>query len=193
MKPTFFALLGAAFSLSSVTTGYADFRDIEAVFVRAWDTDYTENRCGPNIEQFVARLQREGISIEGAEVVEITNTGGSLFGMLNAERSRTDNPRFSTQERNWFHHVVLLAEGHVFDFDFMDQPTVLPVAEYFERMFLDEIPHPYPPTDYVGRETKLEAYELKLFPAAAYIQRGGRDDFEKIRLGEFLDSPRAEP
>jgi hypothetical protein len=174
-------------ALFSVSAAFANHREIEAVFVRAWSTDYTENRCGPNIEKFVTRLAREGVALEKAEVVEITNLGGSLFGMLNAERGRTDNPRFTTEERNWYHHVVLLADGYIFDFDFMDQPTVLPVAEYFEQMFLEEIPNPYPPTDYIGRETKLKEYEVKLYPAEKYTTRGGRDQFEKFRLGEFLE------
>lgn len=157
----------------------------ESLFVETWTSGYVEARCGPNIEAFVDLLEKRGIPLDQAEVVEITNGGSSMFGMINAERGRTSNPD-STDEQNWYHHVVLLMDGHILDFDFTGEPTILPAHEYFEQMFLDEIPNPSRAFLRVGRDDKLSDYKLKLFPADRYTKSGGRENPTELRLHEFL-------
>jgi hypothetical protein len=188
MRALFSGVSVVLFILSSVAPAVAgDLRVAEEVIARAWNTDYEERFCGPNIERLVGRFKDAGLSLDSAEVLEIENAGGSMFGMVNAERARTGNSRRPTDEKNWYHHVILVYEGHVFDFDFMSEPTVLPKAEYFEQMFLDENAPPEFPFYRIGRDTKLDGYKFKVRPATSYTRGGSRDTVEEMSFRDYLD------
>ena len=56
--------------------------------------------------------------------------------MVNAEKARTKNGVPS--EKNWYHHVIFELDGFIYDFDYLNMPTVDRVLVYFNNMFLIE-------------------------------------------------------
>ena len=55
-------------------------------------------------------------------------------------------------------------------------------------MFLDEVPSPDRPFNFVGRASKLKDYRLKIFTAAGYAETREPVDAKDVSLGEYLDS-----
>lgn len=144
----------------------ADVERLKALFEKNFHTFYQEGKCGQNIERLVRAAVRQGIDLSGAEVVHLENQGLDTFGMVAAHQAREtvdwDGNRVGI-DMNWFFHVVLLADGYVFDFDFRNVPTVLDVRSYFYENFL--------PTkkkqDFGFRSGKLGSYLLTLYSVRA--------------------------
>jgi hypothetical protein len=175
-------------------------RSLEANFKTSYFSAYEEGRCGDNILGFLTA--NRGLGLTDAKVLMIENKGYSVFGMLNVERAREAGGMIRPQparapfrkegEKNWYHHVVLLFEGRIYDFDFTNEPVVLPVAQYFEEMFLDEEPQPGYGGFYVGRDDKLNEYQIEVINGADALDRGrnGNPVTRKFKLGEFLQTVR---
>jgi len=159
---------------------------LEKEFKSTFSTHYVEGRCGDNILGLLSRAESKGIKIENARILEITNKGFSLFGLINAEFVRQSNR--APSENNWYHHVVLEQDGYIFDFDFGNAPTISTVKEYFEKMFLNDIKQKY--GHYVGREEKLKTYEILERPALETIiarrNKKAAPELRKVRLINYL-------
>lgn len=185
MKIKFFALIILGF-ISFNSYSNADFYLVEE-FKNTFKTHYTEGRCGDNILALLSRAEAKGIKIENARILEITNQGFSLFGLINAEFARQINRE--PTENNWYHHVILEQDGYILDFDFGNKPVVLTVPEYFEKMFLDDKKVKY--GHYIGREEKLKTYEILERPAFETIQARRNKkpvpELRKIRLRDYLE------
>lgn len=178
----------------------ADLPALTALFESRFVSGYVSGKCGVNIMELLAAAQKEGVDTSGARIVQIVDQDGSFMGLINVELARLSGrmirppipggPSHEPGERNWYHHVILEAEGHILDFDFTNEPTVLPTAEYFERMFLDEDPKPGYGGFYIGREKKLKGYELTLTPVEEHFravrERGYRPAETVMRLQRFL-------
>jgi hypothetical protein len=152
---------------------------LSELFKERFKQHYAAGRCGDNIFRFIAAARDLGESLAEvlgeANVIVIRNAGGSVFGLVNVELAR-DEEIFKGQqrkpsERNWYHHVVLVHGGKVYDFDYTNEPRVETIAEYCERMFLDEKAIP---TDsygfYVGRDRKLADYTIESISASEYFR-----------------------
>lgn len=165
-----FASLWAA-KASSAAPRASETAKLQELFQRAYYSDYEPGRCGQNIMGLLDAARKTGIDSRSARMIVIRNEGTSAFGMVNAENARggyhiRTGKQLPPRDTNWYHHVILEMDCLVFDFDFMNEPTVIPLGQYLERMFLDE-------TDsesgiQAGRETKLEDYQIKVLPAADY-------------------------
>lgn len=172
--------------------------------LRQFKTDFTkyyvENQCGSNILGFLGRAETKGININNAHILEISNKGFSLFGLINAEFAREsgrlnpnsgiDGIRNLPGETNWYHHVVLEMDGEIYDFDFGNSPVVLPVKAYFEKMFLDDKKASEGGERYIGRDEKLKTYEILVRPGLETIQARSENQKspvkETLRLQDYL-------
>jgi hypothetical protein len=184
MKKSFlFCLFTGIFSLN--TFANPDYY-LEKEFKSIFSAQYTEGRCGDNILGLLSRAETKGIKIESARILEITNKGFSLFGLINAEFARQSNR--APSEKNWYHHVVLEQDGYIFDFDFGNMPTIGTVKEYFEKMFLNDVKKEH--GHYVGREEKLKTYEILERPAYETIiarrNKKAAPELRKVRLVNYL-------
>lgn len=140
------------------------------LFEKHFHEKYEPRYCGKNAQRFIEALQSAGEDLTRFYLVMIENKGGSVFGMLNAERARGwrfDKP--AEEEVNWYHHVFVLDDrGMVYDFDFTVTPQILPIGDYLEAMFLKEN---NPQRFKVGRQKKLEHYELASVAASEIVNQ----------------------
>lgn len=93
---------------------------------------------------------------------------------------RPKNPRNKVSA--WSHHVVLLSEGKILDFDYSIAPKIVSKEEYFNDMFLpnqDLVMRLIPAADYL--------YYYKGNPES-YIQNFYQDLPQEINLELFLQS-----
>lgn len=164
--------------------------DLTRLFETHFHTQYVNGRCGDNVRRFFQAAKHEGIE-EGLRVVSIRNNGFSVFGMVNAERTRAVRKGKATEdEANWYHHAIAVdKEGNVYDFDFTSTPTILPFREWAEEMFLKE-----PECEVKGwsgrfcggRKNKLGDYELSVTPADVFLTEG-EESAKKTYLEKAYD------
>lgn len=194
MKPYFWFVrrvliivaLCAAQASTFAEAASSELREMAQLFAERFHSGYEQNQCGPNIMSFIKAAKAKRIDARNAHILHIQNEGFSAFGMVNAELARfgsgrripgSEPPRFEPGEKNWYHHVVLELDCHVFDFDFGSKPTVLPMAEYLERMFLNENPKPAIGF-YVGREEKLKNYKITPYRVSSYFANPESQDLK---------------
>lgn len=104
---------------------------------------YKENKCGENIETLIRLALKQDLDVKGASLVYLENTGTWNFGLIDAHRAREQGPFIDRELRgerhpghaNWGFHVFLLVDGQVLDFDFENQPKILPIETYVRQMF----------------------------------------------------------
>ena len=155
----------------------ADLAGINRIFSSTfWTSHYEERFCGKNIEKLVRKSIEARLDLSDAYIVEITDVSGYMFGMVNALQAREGgrlitpartNPERLPGEKNWYFHAVLLVNGKVMDYDFTNQPTVLPFNQYMTHMFIPADKH----KDAKFKMNKMKGYKVTLFPAEDYILR----------------------
>jgi hypothetical protein len=183
---------------------HASFAQKNPELLRRFKSDFTkhyvENQCGANILGFLGRADEKGQKISNAHILEISNKGFSLFGLINAEFARDSgrlNPNSANDgirnlpgETNWYHHVVLEMDGEIYDFDFGNSPVVLPVKAYFEKMFLDDKKVSEGGERYIGRDEKLKTYEILVRPGLETLRARSENRQspvkETLRLQDYL-------
>lgn len=148
---------------------------IDTLFEESFQTHYVSGRCGDNITNLLDRADISGIDISAANILEITNRGFTVFGMINVEYARASgrlNPEYPAQglrnlpgERNWHHHIILEQDGFIYDYDFGNTPVISSVKDYFDRMFLNEKRKSEGGEFYVGEDEKLAKYKVVVRPA----------------------------
>lgn len=177
-----FLALTLVFFTASAHASPKTLAELERLFENRFSTHYQRGRCGTNIQGLVQAAKSEGLNMSSAKVLSIENVGGTVFGLVNAEYTRSSRATGKPSESNWYHHVVLEFACHIFDFDFGNTAQVLPMQEYFERMFLAEDPNATPAYFTVGRAKKLSDYEVTVHHKAS----DGTQREEKLKLGQFL-------
>lgn len=190
---TLVLVLILSYSLEGWARPTSDARKLTMLFKARFDKDYEERQCGRNIMRLLQKAQQQGINADNARMIHITNIGNSVFGMVNAERARggyraSTGEQFPPGEVNWYFHVLLELDCLVFDFDFLNEPVVLSLHDYFELMFLDEVP-PELPFYRVGREEKLKNYEIEVYRGRDIYANPRKPNMEsKMRLEELLQT-----
>lgn len=148
---------------------------------------YKQNKCGENIETLIRVALKQGIDVSGAELIYLENTGSWNFGLIDAHRAREQGPFVDPEVReerkpgqtNWEFHIFLLVEGRVLDFDFDNQPKILPLNQYIPEMFFKY-------TD--GQEVR--AKKLKIYKASVYRVKQIKPHLvASAKRSEFLDAP----
>ncbi len=115
-------------------------------FESFYDSPELEPRfCGRNIDAFIASLKRENALPPDLRrvVIRAPKSAWHPASMLIAMNSRSasrrrDEPRLEM----WYFHVIAVSGGQVYDFSFDEFPRILPIAEYFEAMFVYDRPYP---------------------------------------------------
>jgi hypothetical protein len=186
------------FSIAQAQPAWSDpttLRGLTRLFQSQFDIGYEEGRCGDNILGLARMARNQGLAVDEARILVIVNKGYSVFGMVNVEYARQsgrmlpessrEKPQYEPGERNWYHHVVMVYDGHVFDFDYGNTPRVEPAAAYFERMFLNEVKNPGYGGHYAGREEKLKTYEVESSSAREALEHS-RNPARVTSLGALL-------
>jgi len=138
----------------------ADLKGLTDLLERSFRTNmYQKNYCSKNIENFARAAQNDGINLDNAYIVKIENAGMDSGGFVNAVSAR------DVGQVNWEYHVVLIADGSVFDFDFMNKATVLELEEYLDQQFIPANKRNYKPF----KKDKIGPYRLQIFPANIYL------------------------
>ena len=172
MKKLIFAL----FLLISIQALAADLVGISKLFKDSFWTDHYEARyCGKNIEKLVKKAMDQNLDLSGAEIIQITDSSGFMFGMVNALLAREGgsyieprqtNPTLTPGESNWYFHVVLKVEGKILDYDFTNEARILAEKKYFLEMFIPKDEQ----SDAEYRAFKMKGYKITTYPAEEYIQ-----------------------
>lgn len=106
----------------------ADLSALTQEFAAHFNDYYIPRFCGRTIMRFIDESQKKNIDLSGAYVLMIEDSGfwgtNAFFGreVIDDRRPLGD------------FHIVLVAEGKVFDFD-LHRPIVLPVEDYFRLQF----------------------------------------------------------
>ncbi len=186
-------LLSAILSTSSFA---GSAHELIPLFQKRFFENYVSARCGDNIRGLLDEAHVRGLDLSSAELIVITNQGPSVMGLVNAELARSEDGS-KPGEQNWYHHVILAFDGLVFDFDFTNDPTPLPVAPYFEKMFLEEMRDRDRPWARVGRKRKLAEYKLQIFSGTEYYAsqaaRRAPTESRVVSLGEYLGGNPSSP
>jgi hypothetical protein len=172
---------------------YASLDDVKALFMETFDSGYESGKCGLNIMGLIRAADQKGIDLSQVKLVQITNEGFSVFGMVNVEMAREGgrlNPARTQRlpgETNWYHHVILEVENYIFDFDFTNGPVVLTKQQYFDAMFFSEVKGK--DNHYVGRENKMKDYKVSVTDAREVLiarQERRNPQETKLKLLDYL-------
>lgn len=191
-------LLASLLAFWANITLAADIRGLKDLFNRSfWTNMYQANYCGQNIERFAKAAMSEGINLDNSYIIQITNAGFDTFGLVNALSVREEGRKFDPAPKkapfrdigwkNWNFHVVLVADGEVFDFDFMNQGTVYKLPKYLDLQFIPATKV----SDAKYKKDKIGPYRLTIYPTYKYIEYLERkvsmkDIREELYLREYL-------
>lgn len=154
----------------------ADTNRLTKIFTDTFWTIYQENYCGRNIENFSIEAINQNVDLKNAYIMEIRNGGFDTFGMVGALAAREEGrliepastrPPFRTiGYSNWNFHVVLMSDGLVYDYDFMNKATVLKLENYLNEMYIPLKNR----NDPKWKKDKLGPYKISLYPIKDYLQ-----------------------
>ena len=146
-------------------------------------SDYKAQQCQENIRRFIKAAKEAGYDFSYAKVIVLRNKGISALGQVNARFARSSNMNISPRERNWRFHVFLERDGLIYDFDYSNQPQILSVKDYFEKMFFN----PKGINRFkITKEEKLNEYTIELYNAYEYLKRQ-ENLLKKISLFSYLE------
>jgi hypothetical protein len=112
----------------------ADVPGLRSLFEASFRSSYEVRHCGRNIDRFLRSAQAQGLNLQGAHYVKLTGSG--FFELPPLQRRGSSAPGVFMADGLWYFHVILVADGMVFDFDFTNRPRVLPVVDYLREMFV---------------------------------------------------------
>lgn len=122
------------------------------VFEEIFEVEYKCSYCADNILTLVKAAKHAKLNLGGARVIVIV--GDAQFTLL---------PRAArVAGSEWIYHVVLEVDGRIFDFDYRNVPTSIPVQEYFETMFA------------------TKSHLLRRIPVWSYLKDGGTERVSEI-------------
>lgn len=181
----FFQVLVVALVLASNAVASAPIR---AEFYRSFETGYVAGKCGVNIEKLLKRAKARGADISRTLVGVITNGGYSLSVTHRRNEGAklavpVNGNKFEPGVANFYHHVILLSEGEVYDYDYLNSPSAPSLRDYIRGMFWDEPAL----TQYTGLErlSEREKYRIAFVPAEEYLKTmgvGGRKGVTLLEL-----------
>ena len=150
--------------------------NVAELFEEHFHTKYIPGRCGINALNFIKSAEENFGAANELTIVSMKNTGLSVFGMINAEKTRgLRYQKPAVVEANWYHHAFVVDNnGMVYDFDFGIEPRITHINEYLEEMFLNE-----PECENkgwsgrfcAGRKYKLSDYEMIAISGADSLKK----------------------
>lgn len=163
-------------------------------FTDTFVSHYVNNKCGQNIMNLVRRASGKGVDMSKAKIIKLTG-GGYIMQALFARNEGTRLPSpigdivFSPGVSPMYFHVVLEKDGLIYDFDYGNQPTVVPVKKYLEKMWL-EIPANTGGTIVDKLPYRLKSYEVNLLSAQQYLDDVRFPEDRILSLNDFYHSLR---
>lgn len=96
--------------------------------------------CFQNISNFAKYLHENDAYDEDIRVIDFSAPGAAwTFYMLVPFMSRFGDDISGMSESRWYSHFIMILDNKVYDFSFKTEPTILPVDEYFEKMFIPKV------------------------------------------------------
>jgi hypothetical protein len=182
--------------LATGRSGAADLKRIAERYQAEFHSGYTEGHCGQNINGFLMRLIQSRVDISC--VVGFLADGGGDVSVYHAR-----NPHGVPERRTWFHHYFIVIPTHagctreayqprttdqVVDFDFGNEPRLVPFREYLETMWLSRRLHSNPAavrTDFSAGITSFQVVDAtRALSARTPDERKQSVVIEKLRLRE---------
>jgi hypothetical protein len=172
----------------------ADVKRIAERYQAEFHSGYTEGQCGQNINGFLMRLIQARVDISC--VVGFLADGGGDVSVYHAR-----NPYGAPERRTWFHHYFVVIPTHagcereayqprktdqVVDFDFGNEPRLVPFREYLETMWLSKRLHSNPSavrTDFSAGITSFQVVDAsRALRSRTPDERKRSVMIEKLRL-----------
>jgi hypothetical protein len=166
--------------------------ELKDEFRSSFYTHYVEGKCGQNVKNLLERARTSGADLRGARVVVIRNKGYmlSVTHRRNSGKEKLAAPkygiRFAPGIRNFYFHVALEKDGEIYDYDFANEPLILPAKEYIRRMFWEEPAD----TKYTGLEDLKyrRDYRITFSSAEDYVNDREPAHEAEYDLSDFYDS-----
>lgn len=157
----------------------ADLPKLQSLFKTNFNSFYAPRFCGQNIERLVRAADEKRIDLTNSYVAVLKHDG---FWGLQAFSARG----VVGQRQPWGFHVILIADNYVFDFDFTNQPKVLPMKQYFPEMFTSK-----GNTDngYTFKK-ELPYIDVELYSVHDYLKSNGitkTTPKQTVMLGNLID------
>lgn len=135
----FFLLL---FVLAFNITTYANSSIKKLFSDYFYHIDLSARHCGQNISNFVKYLSKNNFQdIKGITIVSMTSPNNPWsFGNVVAMQARWSGKNNGIYSHfNYAFHVFAIHQGEVYDFSFMEEPTVLPLDRYLSTMYIPPV------------------------------------------------------
>jgi hypothetical protein len=107
-----------------------------------YEGELSARHCGQNISNFIQYLAKNNFKdVTNIDVVSMTSPSHPWsFGRVVSIQSRwSDKAQGEIAHQNFDFHVFAIYKGLVYDFHFTKEPTVVPLDEYLERMYVPSV------------------------------------------------------
>lgn len=167
------SLIAILFLLLSSAAQAADVRGLTEIFWKNYDNFYQYGNCGGNIARLVEAAKEKRLDLSNAYVLNIVGAG-----FLETSGFYTRSKMNQWKMLGYF-HVVLVADGYVFDFD-LGEPLVLKLDEYIRLQFT-------PPQEpfKVGGNAFFTSDDLKYWTATTYDVQKYNFTEKPIETGKY--------
>jgi hypothetical protein len=176
MKKIFLSFFLILFSIASLA---ADLRSLESVFRENINSFYVPRMCGENIKRLVKEAERRKIDLSNSYVLKIEGAGFLETSGFYTRGAANDRAMLG------YFHFVLVADGHVFDFD-LDEVLVLKLEDYIRLQFTP----PYEPFYVFGMEfnaaKQLPWWTVSRFELRSYTTYYPEKTWVK-KMNEFIN------
>jgi hypothetical protein len=171
------------FLLFSQTLLAADVESLKRLFDENYNRLYQHGMCGKNIERLLQEARRDQLDLSGSYVLKIEGAG---FLETSGFFSRHNK---NNREMLGYFHVVLVADGVVFDFDLADRLT--PMLEHYVRL---QFTPPYEPFFVFGigfeSAKELPWWQVTRYEWKDYLSQTNRPNTAKKKLGDVVNLQR---
>lgn len=162
----------------------ADLPALTQLFKENYNSFYEHRRCGANVARLVEAAQALGIDLDGAYPLEVRGAG---FLETSGFYTRGD---VDQRAMLGYYHVVLVADGYVFDFD-LAAPLVLTLENYVRLQFTP----PHAPflvggNIYFRPEKDLPWWRVVAYEIDSFTTTGTPQVRWEKKLSELVDLPR---
>jgi hypothetical protein len=158
----------------------ADLKKLTSLFKEIYETHYTPNYCGKNIQQFLNFADNAGIDLNNAEVWKVMGNG---FWETSGFHTR-----LSTSDRSMlgYFHMILIADDYIFDFDLHGAHVVS--KYHYARLQFTPAHNPFPVTRSakIDFHKDLNGWTIEAFDAKDYSKNITTKLWKKNFLDIFL-------
>lgn len=137
-------------------------------------------RCTENIQLLLKIFDQKGLDISKFTVIRMENQGTHFGGLVKTFAARpgsevcaASNSNYCASMNGWHFHVIAIAEGRVYDFNYLTKDTPPTIKEYFTNMLTIKFPIPTFSTlqvyDHAKSVRALKSYVAKVYDPVDFI------------------------